>query len=321
MGLKCVAIAVAGAVLVVLGGCQADLPMLTVEWDKNVLTIRGEHLPGGEVKVWYLEAYCRANSHTTDWGHHTVIGHRTERVFADDHGKRIDLRCKLTDGVVVDHRITAAGGVVNFRVVARNPTDRASQAHWAQPCIRVGTFTGSGPDDTDDKYRYVPKCFVFLDGKLERMPTRDWATQARYTPGQVWAAPGVSGDDVNPRPLNPHTPSNGLIGCFSADDKLILATAWQPYQELFQGVIRCIHSDFRIGGLAPGQTKTISGKIYIVPNDLPALLRRYAEEFPEQKRESSKLKANSHRKRPAETETPVSRPGTMPTVRPPAPPG
>ena len=28
-----------------------------------------------------------------------------------------------------------------------------------------------------------------------------------------------------------------------------LATAWEPYQELFQGVIVCMHSDFRIGGL------------------------------------------------------------------------
>ena len=91
----------------------------------------------------------------------------------------------------------------------------------------------------------------------------------------------MSSDDVNPRPLNPHTPSNGLIGCFSADDQLILATAWQPYQELFQGVIRCIHSDFRIGGLAPGQARTIRGRIYIVPNDPPALRRRYEMDVPE----------------------------------------
>ena len=85
--------------------------------------------------------------------------------------------------------------------------------------------------------------------------------------------------DVNPRPLNPHTPSNGLIGCFSADESMILATAWQPYQELFQGVIRCIHSDFRIGGLAPGETKTIRGKLYLVPADVPRLLARYRADF------------------------------------------
>ena len=57
---------------------------------------------------------------------------------------------------------------------------------------------------------------------------------------------------------------------------------FEPYQELFQGVARCVHSDFRIGGLKPGEKKTIRGKIYIVPNDVPALLARYAKDFPEQ---------------------------------------
>ena len=71
---------------------------------------------------------------------------------------------------------------------------------------------------------------------------------------------GASREDVNPRPLSPILPSNGLIGCVSADGKEMLATAWEPYQELFQGVIVCLHSDFRIGGLKPGQSKTIRGR-------------------------------------------------------------
>jgi hypothetical protein len=50
---------------------------------------------------------------------------------------------------------------------------------------------------------------------------------------------------------------------------------------LFQGVARCLHSDFRLGGLQPGETKTIRGKIYIVPNDVPKLLQRYGRDFPE----------------------------------------
>jgi hypothetical protein len=51
-------------------------------------------------------------------------------------------------------------------------------------------------------------------------------------------------------------PSSGLIGC-SADGKQILATAWEPYQELFQGVIAYPYSDFRIGGVMPGKMKSI----------------------------------------------------------------
>jgi hypothetical protein len=90
--------------------------------------------------------------------------------------------------------------------------------------------------------------------------------------------------DVNPRPLSQLLPSNGLIGCFSGEEKLLLATAWEPYQELFQGVARCLHSDFRLGGLGAGETLHIRGKIYILTNDLPALLQRYARDFPEQAR-------------------------------------
>jgi len=43
-------------------------------------------------------------------------------------------------------------------------------------------------------------------------------------------------------------------------------------------------SDFRLGGLQPGETKQIRGKIYIVPHDVPALLARYGKDFPEQSR-------------------------------------
>jgi hypothetical protein len=88
--------------------------------------------------------------------------------------------------------------------------------------------------------------------------------------------------DVNPRPLSKLVPGNGLIGCFSGDEKLIFATAWEPYQELFQGVARCVHSDFRLGGLGPGETRRIRGKMYIVPNDIRELLKRYEQDFPEQ---------------------------------------
>ncbi|MGO8930562.1 MAG: hypothetical protein ACLQU3_27205, partial [Limisphaerales bacterium] len=66
------------------------------------------------------------------------------------------------------------------------------------------------------------------------------------------------------------------------DEKLLFATAWEPSQELFQGVARCLHSDFRLGGIESGTTRRIRGKIYIVPNDIPALMKRYRRDFPKQ---------------------------------------
>ncbi len=261
---------------------QAATP-IKLHWANNILKIQSDELPGGSLEIWYLEAYCRANSHTTDWSKHTVIPHETSLLAASQDGRRIELECRVSDGVRVKHVITANEDEVDFEIKAHNPTDKVSEIHWAQPCIRVGTFTGTGADSTDDAYAYLPKSFVFLDGHLSRMPTRDWATEARYTPGQVWAGPGVPRSDVNPRPLHPATPSNGLIGCFRADDGKIMAIAFEPYQELFQGVIRCLHSDFRIGGLKPGETKHVHGKLYLVDNDVPKLVERYRRDFPKQK--------------------------------------
>jgi hypothetical protein len=238
------------------------------------LTIHGAHLPGGELRIQYLEAYCRPGSTDRDW-RQTVIPHKTDLVSRSADGKSLELRCTLADGVVVRHEIAAGADEVSFRVAATNPTAKPSDAHWAQPCIRVGTFTGRGQND------YLPLCFVFIEGRLTRLPTHPWAEKARYTPGQVYCPANVDRRDVNPRPLSLLVPSNGLIGCYSGDGKQILATAWEPYQELFQGVAVCIHSDFRIGGLKPGETKKIRGKIYLLPADGGALLRRYEKDFPE----------------------------------------
>ena len=254
---------------------------LSLAWRDNMLYIDSPRIPGGKIEIFYLEAYCRADSQTADWTTHTVIPHTTELMSVTDDGRQLKLRCRVQDGVTVEHVITAREDEVDFQLTAHNPTDLRSEAHWAQPCIRVGKFTGTGRDSTRDAYAYIRKSFVFLDGKLSRMPTRNWATEARYTPGQVWAAPGVPRSDVNPRPLHEETPSHGLIGCFSADEQFLLAVAFEPYQELFQGVIRCLHSDFRLGGLKAGETKKIRGKLYLVRNNLSQLLERYRKDFPE----------------------------------------
>ena len=248
---------------------------LSLDWENNILTIQGSDLPGKDLKVWYLEAYCRPNSTDREW-RETTIGHKTQLLHISPDKKRLELQCTLNDGVEVRHKITAGRDEVDFRIVMHNPTRVESQGHWAQPCVRVEKFTGSGQED------YLSKSFIFVNGQLARLPTQPWATQARYVPGQVWCPREVPRSDVNPRPLSSIVPSNGLIGCFSKDEKAVLAIAFEPYQELFQGVIVCLHSDFRIGGLTPGQTKKIRGKIYLMENDLPKLLARYEKDFPEQ---------------------------------------
>ena len=266
---------------------------LNLSWDANYLTVRG-NFSGGTLKIHYLEAYCRPGSTDRDWAE-TVIGHKTELLGSDRGGKRLRLRDRLRDGVVVDHEITATSDAVEFELVATNPTERHSNAHWAQPCIRVEDFTGCPADDRLELVpAYARKCFVFLDGQLSRLPTQPWAEEARYTPGQVYCPEDVDRNDVNPRPLSSRVPSNGLMGCFSRDESQILAIAWQPYQELFLGVITCIHSDFRIAGLAPGQSKKIRGKLYLVDADVAALVRRYRRDFPEHNQRDLRAGESQH---------------------------
>jgi hypothetical protein len=261
----------------------AEPQSLTLTWEKNFLTIRGD-FPGGELKTLYLEAYCRAGSTDREW-RETVIPHTAEKIEATADGKLIKLRDKLADGVIVEHTVSAGSDEVDFRLVAHNPTDKYSEAHWAQPCIRVDKFTGTTSADARALVpQYARKSFLFLNGELHRLPTEPWADKARYVPGQVYAAPSVDRNDVNPRPLSSLVPSSGLCGCFSGDEKQIMAVAWEPYQEIFQGVIACLHSDFRIGGLVPGETKQIRGKIYVVPADVPTVVKRYERDFPEQVR-------------------------------------
>lgn len=271
------------ASLLGLPAAAADDPALTLDWEDHRLTISGDALPGGSMEILYIEAYCRPGSTERPWDE-TVIGHETELLERSADGARLVLRDTLDDGVVVTHTITAADDEIDFRLIAHNPTDTASQAHWAQPCVRVDLFTGTTRDDARALApAYVRQSFIFIDDKLAMLPTEPWATEALYTPGQVYCPSHVDRDDVNPRPLSSLVPSNGLIGCFSADRRQIAATAWEPYQELFQGVIACLHSDYRIAGLDAGETKSIRGKLYLVDADVAQLLERYEADFPEQR--------------------------------------
>ena len=145
------------------------LPLTLAFEQPHWLVIRGPELPGKEIRINYLEAYCRAGSTDADWVKHTVIPHKAEVLSLSDDRRTLRLRDILTDGVIVEHTVTTKADEVDFRLVARNPGSQRSEAHWAQPCVRLGDFTGFDPRgrDLDD---YLPKCFIFLNGKLVRLP-------------------------------------------------------------------------------------------------------------------------------------------------------
>jgi hypothetical protein len=261
---------------------SAAKPPLTLSYKApHWLIIHGDHIPGKQVRINYLEAYCRAGSTDADWVEHTVVRHQAQVISVNEDKTLLRLRDKVIDGLIVEHTIKAGQDEIEFLISAHNPTDARSEAHWAQPCIRLGDFAGF-PSRGGDRDDYLGQCFLFLKGNLVRMTeVKPWAMKARYTPGQVWCPKGIPRTDVNPRPLSSLVPSSGLIGCFSSDETMLFAVAFEPYQELFQGVARCLHSDFRLGGVPARGSIQIRGHIYLMKNDVPLLLERYKSDFPE----------------------------------------
>jgi len=220
----------------------------------------------------YLEAFCRSGSTHRDW-HQTVIPHQTRLARVVTPGKHLELQTLVEPSVIVDHEIRAGKDEVEFRLRAENRGDRYVDVQWFQPCMRVGDFTGMTQSN------YFSRCFIYTAEGLTMLDRTRRTEEAIYKGGQVYVPAGINLNDVNPRPISPDQPVNSLIGCISQDGKHLLATAWSDPQELFQGVIVCIHNDPRIGGLEPGEIKTLRGKLYFLPNDPQLLLRRYHRDF------------------------------------------
>ena len=260
-------------ILSLMAGCAGPAPHrappLQISWEKNILTVTGD-FPGGKIETLYLEAYCRSGARDRAWKE-TVIPHATEKLSGD--GLSITLLDKVAGGVEVTHRITAGRGEIDFQLEAVNRGTEYVDAQWAEPCVRVGPFTGC------DKRSYIARSFIFLNEKRVFLDEVRRSEEAIYKGGQLYIPAGIKREDCNPRPHSPDVPSNGLIGCVSANNQWLWATAWEPAQELFQGVILCLHNDFRLGGLEPGQTKKARGKMYIMENDVALLLARYHRDF------------------------------------------
>ena len=262
---------------------------LQLDWKDEYLLITGTHLTA-PIKVHYIEAFVRSGSSNQHWNE-SVLPHQTRLVSKAKDGSSLHLQSELPillesnqasaePTVVVEHYISATTDEISFLVIANNRGNEFLNVLWAQPCIRVADFTGRGLKWYEENH-YLDACFVFVDDNLTPLNATPRSSNGFYTPGQVYAPELINRDDLNPRPLSSAIPSNGLIGCYSKNDSMLIATAWQPYQELFQGIATCIHSDFRIGGLEAGQTKTIRGKIYVLENDIEELLKRYRRDFGE----------------------------------------
>jgi hypothetical protein len=245
---------------------------LFLSWTNNLLTISGARLPGGKLDVWYLEAFCRPGAATQKWDK-TAIPHKTALVSASPHQLRF--RTKVGPAVEVSHEVRAGEDEIEFRFEFKNHGTSPVPIEWFQPaCIRVDRFTGCGQSN------FTARSFIFTERGLTTLDNSRRTGEALYRGGQVYVPASINLTDANPRPICRDQPTNGLIGCFSVDEKMLLATASDRTHELFEGVYVCLHSDPHVGGLQPGETRVIRAKIYLLPNNVEQLLKRYRQDFP-----------------------------------------
>ncbi|HMJ88918.1 MAG TPA: hypothetical protein VK530_03835 [Candidatus Acidoferrum sp.] len=258
------------AATLVLGVVRTQA-QLTLSWTNNLLTIAGSELPGNKLEVWYLEAFCRRGSTKRDWRETTFL-HKTELLASDS--KLLKFRTRVQPNVEVLHEVYAGANEVSFEFNFTNHGTNRADIEWFQPaCIRVERFTAR------QQSNYTDRAFIFTAKGLTRLADTRRTEEALYRGGQVYVPAGINLADVNPRPICGDRPVNGLIGCFSADDRYILATASDQTHELFEGVYVCLHSDPHVGGLAPSEKKTLRSKIYLLKNDVAELKRRYERDF------------------------------------------
>jgi hypothetical protein len=249
---------------------------LEISWTNNLLTVTGTNLPGGKLEVWYLEAFCRSGAHHRNWNQ-TTLPHKTT-LLTNENNHVLRFKTTVQPSIEVNHAVTTSEDELDIRFTMKNSGSEDVDVQWFQPaCIRVEKFTGAVQSN------YIAKSFIFTERGLTTLDQTRRTEEAVYRGGQVYVIPGVSANDANPRPLCFDRPINGLIGCFSADGKQLLATASDRTHELFEGVYVCLHSDPRIDGLKAGESKTLHAKLYVMTNDVPALLRRYTEDFSPQR--------------------------------------
>jgi hypothetical protein len=249
---------------------------LSLNWTNNLLTISGDTLPGKTLEVWYLEAFCRVGSTKREWNQ-TRYQHKTELISSTP--TLLKFRTRVPPDVEVLHDVKAGADDVEFTFAFENRGTNAVDIEWFQPaCIRVEGFTGR------QQSNYTERSFIFTSRGLTKLADTRRTEDALYRGGQVYVPATINLADVNPRPICRDQPVNGLIGCFSADDRFLLATASDRTHELFEGVYVCLHSDPHVGGLKAGEKKNFRAKLYVLKNDVPELLRRYEKDFPNAKR-------------------------------------
>src|SRR2546422_657249 len=138
---------------------------LTLSRENNWLIIHGPNIPSGQIRINYLEAYCRANSTDADWVKHTMIRHTNQVLSVSD--RIIKMRDTLADGVIVDHTITASDDEVVSRWARGTRPTKFPEALGARQGVRLGVSPASARAKKKDISVKWPNFLFFTAGNWE----------------------------------------------------------------------------------------------------------------------------------------------------------
>src|SRR5438105_2262095 len=95
------------ACLLTLGlSCAALSAQLQITWTNNLLSVTGARLPGGQLDVWYLEAFCWPGAHNREW-RQTTRPHKTT-LLTNENNHVLRFRTLVESNVEVTHVVTAS---------------------------------------------------------------------------------------------------------------------------------------------------------------------------------------------------------------------
>lgn len=110
-----------GCVVVLRTPASAAKPELTLSYEApHWLVIHGDHIPGKQVRINYLEAYCRANSTDADWVKHTVVKHEAQLISLNEEKTVLRVRDRVSDGLIVEHTIKAGREEIEIVISEKN---------------------------------------------------------------------------------------------------------------------------------------------------------------------------------------------------------
>ena len=107
---------------------------------------------------------------------------------------------------------------------------------------------------------------IHFDGRVRDLVDRE-AKEGRYAWSPKW-------------PMSEPNAAGGLIVRESTGGKWVCGIAWESFLSAqAHNPWECMHLSIRIGPLGRGESKTVSGKIYLFEGDKDELLRRYRDDF------------------------------------------